>query len=243
MKRLFLRRGGYSRLIVFFSGWGMDERPFAHLAGRGGLAHVFGQPSSPIGRKISQTPDADFLLCYDYTVPEDRHEFEEILAPYERVSLAAFSLGVWAAAESLDASGISFDDAVAINGTLRPVDAEYGIPPELFERTGEKWSEKTRARFYRRMCGDAKTLEYFLARGPARSIESQRAELLAVGRRISSGGVRTGPFRRAFIGSGDRVFPPEAQRRFWETQGVEIVESTAPHYPFADLDLPCGCTR
>ena len=217
MKWLFLKRDDSSRLTVFFAGWGMDERPLAHLAGG----------------------DADFLLCYDYTTPPDWAdadwaEFEKTLASYERVSLAAFSLGVWAAAETFGPLRISFEEAVAINGTLRPIDPDYGIPPERFARTAEKWSEKTRMRFYRRMCGDAKTLEFFLARAPARSVDSQREELLAVGRRIADGVAETTIFHRAFVGSRDRIFPPEAQRRFWETEDVEVIESPTAHYPFAD---------
>jgi pimeloyl-[acyl-carrier protein] methyl ester esterase len=250
MKRVFLKRGDSSRLKVFFGGWGMDERAFAHLAGETRSGTCFRSNAVGDGRgdrpKNEPDPDPDraslaedgaddFLLCYDYTVPENRPEFEGILASYDRVSLAAFSLGVWAAAETLAASRFSFDEAVAINGTLRPIDPDFGIPPERFERTAEQWSETTRTRFYRRMCGDAKTLGLFLARAPARSVESQREELFAVGRRIAGGIAETTIFRRAFVGLYDRIFPPESQRRFWESQGVEIVESPVPHYPFAEV--------
>ncbi len=214
MKTLLIHRENASRLILFFTGWGMDERPTAHLEPEG----------------------ADVLLCYDYTEPPERAVLDELLGSYARVTLAAWSLGVWVARESFGGSAVAFEDALAINGTLRPVDAECGIPPVRFEQTAALWSEATRPRFYRRMCGDPAALAFFLKSAPRRSVESQREELLAVGRRVAEKRI-TGNrlFRRAFIGCKDRVFPPAAQAKCWTEAGAEITEAAASHYVFAGL--------
>lgn len=214
MKTLFLHRRNAPRLILFFTGWGMDERPTAHLGPQG----------------------ADVLFCYDYTEPPETAVLDELLRSYARVVLAAWSLGVWAAWEAFGGSTVKFEDALAINGTLRPVDSECGIPPDRFEQTASLWSEATRPRFYRRMCGDPAALAFFLNAAPRRSVEFQREELLAVGRRVAEKKMGENRlFHRAFIGRKDRVFPPAGQAEFWSEAGVATTEAAASHYVFAGL--------
>ncbi len=200
-----LHRAGNGKLLLFFNGWGMDDTLFS---------------AWPV-------PEFDVMTVCDYTEKTPLPE----LSGYAELHLAAWSLGVRAAAEALAGTPYRFATATAFNGTLRPVDAEYGIDPAVFAGTVENWGdERARDRFFRRLAGNAEFNR------PARSWESQRDELAALERRFSAEPVPPNPFRTAWIGGRDRIIPAAAQSRFWSSQGVEIVEVPgAPHLPFAAL--------
>lgn len=59
-------------LILFFSGWAMDERPTQHL----------------------QIRDSDLCTCYDYSSLNT--EEAERWAAYDTVRVAGWSIGIWA---------------------------------------------------------------------------------------------------------------------------------------------------
>ncbi len=196
MKHRFLHRNNSSKCLVFFNGWGMDDNLFAGWE-PGGF---------------------DVLTVCDYTTLEPLPD----LAGYKELHLAAWSLGVWAAARV--AKG-DFITATAFNGTLRPVDAKFGIAPEIFAGTIANWNEeRARERFFARVGKDWNR--------PARSWESQQAELAAI-ETAAADPVPANPFKLALIGTRDRIIPPESQRRFW--QGVKTEEVDAPHYPFEHI--------
>ena len=192
--------------MIFFTGWGMDERVTAHL-----------EPGA-----------FDLWVFSDYTATLiGESGVPEIPARYRECHLIAWSLGVWAAAEVFGGKR-HFDSALAINGTLRPIDAEFGIAPEIFHGTINNWhDERARERFLLRLAGSRAALEEFPR--PLRSPESQCAELTALAERIQIEPIRQHPFTRALIGTRDRIFPPEAQRAFWGSVNVPAFELEAPH--------------
>lgn len=210
MKTTFLHQTGEDRLLVFFNGWSRD----AHSAPRldaGGF---------------------DVLEVSDYTTPDS--DLKEKLRPYSRIHLAAWSLGVWAAARAFRELPVRLESALAINGTLRPVDAAFGIAPDIFAGTIENWDdESARSRFLRRMAGSAAELTALPV--PDRTPESQKNELAALQEAILAESSLPALFTRAVIGSRDRIFPASAQKAFWEAEGVPFAELDLPHYPFAGL--------
>jgi len=126
MKKLWINKQNAPELLLFFNGWGMDEKPFKHLA---------------------VDNELDVLMIYDYTVLEDIEELKD----YKTVHLVAWSLGVFAAAKVL--ARIKFASTIAINGTLKTIDENEGIAPTIFQGTIDSWSEVARMKFNRRMCG------------------------------------------------------------------------------------------
>ncbi len=209
MNRVWLRRAGESRLLIFFNGWSCDAGCLRHL----------------------QSGAFDVLAVYDYTEPG---ELASAVAGYESVALAAWSLGVWAAAECFENTGIKFTSALAINGTLFPVDDARGIPVAVFDGTLDHWDDgRVRKKFAFRMGGGAGSP---LSPESARPPEEQRNELAALRRRILA---RSAPprnlFDRAVIGARDRIFPPGAQRAAWAYSGTEVVELPLPHDPLPRL--------
>lgn len=178
MKQLFLQRAGQGKLLLFFHGWSMDETVLA-----------------PAGFPA----DYDILCCYDYrelSVPEGLEGYQERI-------LVAWSLGVWAAAQCRLPR---FDRAIAVNGTLRPVSAEYGIDPAIFSGTAANWLDPAARRAFYRRTGGAE---------PAREPEEQRGELLELERQITSTPVPEDCYDLALTGLRDRIFPAARQQAFW----------------------------
>ncbi len=209
MNITLLHRAGRETLILFFNGWSRDASGVAALAADG----------------------FDVAEASDYTTLDS--DLPSLAASYPKRILIAWSLGVWAAAKVFGGSGIEFEDAVAINGTPRPVSAEFGIAPEIFEGTAAHWhEERARERFLLRMAGDRAGL----ARLPEarRTPESQQSELAAIARQVAASPetASASPFHRAVIGTADRIFPAAAQRAFWRAAEVEAAERDLPHYPF-----------
>ena len=216
MKIDFLRRSGSPALELFFAGWGMDSRPFAWAA------------NSP------HTASCDFAVCYDYT---DMEPGSADLRSYSEVRVRAWSLGVYAASLVLPGMGCTISSAVAINGTLWPVDDELGIPLAVYDATAASLSAESLERFNRRMCGAHRAV--FEARRPLRSVDSLRAELLHIRDCAADRGrAQFAGWTKAVLSSRDRIFPIANMRRAWaETPMLELDE---PHYmpdiPFVTVE-------
>ena len=207
----FLRCSGSPTLELFFAGWGMDSRPFAWAA------------DSP------HTADCDFAVCYDYTdIQLDKvNQANAQLHGYSKVRVRAWSLGVYAASLVLPDMGCAISTAVAINGTLWPVDDELGIPHAVYDATAANLTAESLERFNRRMCGAHRAV--FEQRRPLRSVDSLRAELLHIRECAAD---RTRPqftgWTQAVLSSRDKIFPIANMRRAWPaTPQLELDE---PHY-------------
>jgi biotin synthesis protein BioG len=186
----------------------MDEAPLAHLASR---RH-------------------DVYMLYDYREPTPPEALDAVLDEAGELSLVSWSMGVWAGQLLLAERTVPLARAVAINGTLCPVDDCLGIPGKLFADTLAAYGDETRSRFYRRMCRDKDTLNFFLAHQPLRNLEEQREELRVLLRKARCQGFYTSLYRTAIVSVGDRIFPAVNQRRFW--QGLDTLSVDSGHYPF-----------
>lgn len=214
MNHRFLHESGGDELLLFFNGWGMDENPFAHLSADG----------------------LDVVVFDDYTTPDVELNLDRLFTGYDKVRLAAWSLGVWACGEFFQNRAAELASAVAINGPLAPISGDYGISPDYFQGTIDGWDERNRNKFNRRMCRGGETFAFFNGHAPDRSVEEQKAELTELQRRIlAAGPVGGGLFHRAVVSSGDRIFTAGGQLAFWEQAGVEVRELDAPHYLFDRL--------
>lgn len=211
MKIDLLRRSGNPTLELFFAGWGMDSHTFAWAA------------DSP------HTARCDFAVCYDYTdmLESGVNQTRVDMRGYSEVRVRAWSLGVYAASLVLPGLGCNVSMAVAINGTLWPVDDDLGIPHAVYDATAASLSAESLERFNRRMCGAHRAV--FEARRPLRSVDSLRAELLHIRDCAADRGRPqfTG-WTQAVLSSRDRIFPIANMRRAWPaTPQLELDE---PHY-------------
>jgi biotin synthesis protein BioG len=207
MKQQYIIKEGKGRLILFFAGWGMDAEAFADY-------HPGG---------------CDFAVCYDYG--DDAFDVGRVEG-YDDACVVGWSMGVWMAAHVLTKAGITPGRAIAVNGTMHPVDGERGIAPEIFRGTLDGLCEATLMKFRRRMCGGAAGYKVFMANEPKRSVESLRTELAAIGRMYAEGDEAAQVFRwdEAVVGDSDAIFPTAAQQRAWSEAGVTMTPVSAPHY-------------
>ena len=154
--RFYLKREEpRSSLLVLFAGWGMDQHPFLSLL----------------------PPDRDVLIVFDYRSWQSE-EVLAILAEYSSLHLLAWSMGVWVAQRLLSERKnllTRVDLAVAINGTLAPIDAEHGIDPRIFKGMVDDFSPQVLELFNRKMC--RRDLSRFMADAPRRDLAGLQQEL------------------------------------------------------------------
>ena len=141
MKLNWLNKKNNKKLIIFFNGWGMDDNAIAHL--------------SP--------EDYDVLTICDYNTLEELPDLSE----YDLRHVVAWSMGVMV--------GTLFEcnqkSATAINGTLFPIHAEYGINPKVYKLMELGYNEQSAGKFLIKMFND--TSKIFQ---PNREVENQKQE-------------------------------------------------------------------
>ena len=207
MKTVWLQRNGHTRVLVFFAGWGMDERPFRRFTAVG----------------------HDVLVCSDYRETALPDAAWQAIRTYAAADVVAWSLGCAVAARALAAGGWPAGDRVAINGTVCPEDETRGIPARWMSATADNLAAGGWRKFVRRMCSEPAALADFEANPPDRDVPGLIAELQVL--RQLPAPVRAG-FDRAWVGTDDRIILAENQRRCWEHYGVPVVSAKAPHHPF-----------
>lgn len=193
-------------VIVFFNGWGMDAGAVGHLEGGEDLVVV-----------------SDYRRVDAACLPS--------LEGYGRVRVVAWSMGVWAAARVLPEWGVRPERAVAVNGTGCPVDDAWGIPGRVYAVTERGMNAEGQRKFARRMFEEEEDFRRFGEHAVARPAEEVREELVMI-RRQCAAPAGAYPWDRAYVSSGDLIFPVANQRAYWEAQGVPVVPLEGGHYPF-----------
>ena len=198
MKYKWLNKSENKKLIVFFNGWGMDEKVVAHL----------------------NYSDFDVLMFYDY-LNTQIHEFD--FSNYDYKVLIAWSMGVYVCNIFYDKLKY-FNKFIAINGTQKPVDDDYGIPQLVYNLTVENFNELSSAKFMKKITTEVDLKEY-----TSRQTEELKQELISI-RDLKIEKYLN--FNKAIISTKDRIMPYKNQLKFWQEKGVEKIELNAPHYIF-----------
>ncbi|MBE0583512.1 MAG: DUF452 family protein [Desulfofustis sp.] len=211
----WLARGSGRDLIVFCNGWGMDRWPLSGLA----------------------TDSFDVVVLSDYhrlDGPDGRAGLEKVRAElprYQRCYLICWSMGVWAGQRLFVRDRDLFQQWIAINGTLRPVDDRFGIPVEIFSATLEDFSPSILERFYRRMCKESGVFAFFQEHRPQRSPADQRRELAALQLVVPDEAAAAPLYDVAIISGNDLIIPTLNQQAFWQDR--RVIEIDGCHYPFS----------
>jgi biotin synthesis protein BioG len=207
MQSYWIQRQHHRQLLLFFAGWGSDFRPFLPIPAQ----------------------EMDVLMLYDYrdmTLPD---ELEAMFAGYQTVNVLAWSLGVWVANKVLSPLQLSINEAIAINGTLSPIDNQLGIPTDVFEGTLQNMSPINMVKFNRRMFGNNSHQAQFQQHAPQREVNELKTELALLQQLTHPSNNKI--FTKALISSDDRIFPTAHQYQFWE-ELVTTHEAPAGHFPF-----------
>ncbi|MDE6134788.1 MAG: DUF452 family protein, partial [Muribaculaceae bacterium] len=192
MKHRFISRDSGRRLIIIFTGWGMDWRPLQGLRRHG----------------------YDIAVVWDYR----NCEFDTTFANgYSEICVVAWSLGVHAAAMTLGDLRPKVTKMIAVNGTMSPVDDSRGIPCAIFRGTLEGLDERNLTKFRRRMAGSREAFECFSSHCPERGLEELREELACFLSREPASAL----WDLAIIGRNDAIFPPANQAHAWEGTATE----------------------
>ncbi|MBN1462509.1 MAG: DUF452 family protein [Paludibacteraceae bacterium] len=209
MKISWLHKNNNTALIVFLNGWGMDEQAVNHL----------------------QAGDFDICMLNDFNGVSN---IDNLTEGYKDIYLVAWSMGVWAAGNAFSPA-IKIKKAIAINGTQKPMDDNFGIPVAIFKHTLETWNETNRNKFNMRILGGRANFENLQSVLPIRSMENQQAELQYIKESIEKGETQEIQFDTVLIGNQDLIFSPVNQQNYWQDRS-KMVLLDMPHYPFASFN-------
>ena len=183
MKYKWLNINQNNKVIVFFNGWGMDENVVYHL----------------------DFSDYDVLMFYDYNNLDTNFDFNS-LDKYKNKSLIAWSMGVMVAT----LFNQKYTSATAINGTLKPIDNEFGIPQRIYDLTIKGFNEKGAQRFIKSMFNENMELPQI-----SRDIENQKSELSALKNYTANSNFK---YNRIILSDNDKIIPTKNQIAFWRIE-------------------------
>ena len=180
---------------------------------------------------------ADVLMLYDYRSLDDTPLAEVHGRP--QLYLLAWSMGVWAAAwlkqHSELFSTLHFHSAIAVGGTLRPVDDQHGIPVQGFADMLRELSVEKAEAFYRSMFDREEEAECFLRHRPQRTCAELGEELGCLHELCRCSMDMPDIFSRRIVTNRDRIFPARNQLRAWGRQRCHA--AALPHFPFYQQDV------
>ena len=195
MKYKWLNKDSNKNLIVFFNGWGMDEAVVKHL----------------------EAEDYDVLMFYDYNSLDTNFDFN-ILDNYDKKNLIAWSMGVMTAS----LFSINYNSKTAINGTLEPIDIEYGINPKIYDLTLNGFNKSSCEKFIQNMFNTKIELAI------SREFEEQKSELSALKKYTANKNFK---YNKVFISNNDKIIPTINQVAFWKTE-PNLDEGHCPFFSF-----------
>ena len=183
MKYKWLNKKQNENLIVFFNGWGMDERVVKHL----------------------DCENFDILMFFDYNSLNTYFNFKK-LENYKTRNLIAWSMGVMTAT----LFDISYNLKTAVNGTLKPIDNNSGIPERIYDLTIKGFNEKGAERFIKNMFDEIQNLPKI-----NRTIEEQKSELSALKTYSANPDFK---YTKVLISDNDKIIPTKNQCAFWKIE-------------------------
>lgn len=205
MQSKFIKQNNSKDLIIFFNGWSVDEKIVSNLA----------------------SASYDILMFYDYSDLQIEHNLLEKINNYQEINVISWSFGVWACGSVIDKFK-NLQNVIAVNGTLKPVDKNFGIPGRMFDFTLKTLSEPNYIKFFENMFEGDPDISKF----PDREIENQRYELEAIKHFSSQNNIEKNIefFSKIYISSNDKIIPTKNQIAFWNGLNVKMIDSG--HYCF-----------
>jgi biotin synthesis protein BioG len=166
--------------------------------------------------------DYDVLMFYDYNTLDSDFDFS-LFKSYREKKLVAWSMGVMIASCCEQISLENFSKKVAINGTLKPIDEEFGIHPKIYDLTINGFNEKGQDKFINSMFEISPKLNI------ERNIENQKTELIALKNYQANTNFK---YNKILISENDKIIPTKSQVKFW---GIEP-NLKGGHCPFLQFE-------
>ena len=215
MQYHWLKNTGKNNLIIFFTGWSFDYKPFEFL----------------------NSDEYDVLMFYDYkdlSLPNIDYD------KYNKKILISWSMGVFAAYYLKDKLP-DFDKKIAINGTPYPIDDMKGIPHRTFDLTLKYAETGLKGKFYENVFSNDKFLEIYLKNPVQRSVENRIEELVALDKFIKNALITYDDkfYNIAIVGEKDKIIPAKNQLNMWQDLAKVIDCGHFPFYKYSSWDELC----
>lgn len=198
---------GNHRLILVFSGWSCDASSL----------------------ELQPVDGWDVTVAYDYS---DLSFPRDVLKGYHTIYVIAWSLGIVAAQLCLRPED-NITAAIAVNGTLVPVDDNLGIPEDIYHGTHDALSPASLQKFRRRMAGSSAVYRRVFARECTETeidgLKSQLKNFENAAAQMAYDSAQL-PWKRVYVSNNDAIFPPENVKRAWCRHGVNIYTYGNAHY-------------
>lgn len=216
MQYHWLNKKNNENLIVFFAGWSFDYIPFEFI----------------------DCKNYDVLAVYDYNSLE--YNLPDI-NDYAKKYLIGWSMGVFAAYLLKDKLP-SFDKKVAVNGTVYPVDDQYGIPQKTFDLTLKYADTGLQGKFYKNVFCNDEWFERYMKSPVKRTIEDRVAELVSLNQFVKNTTVTYDNkfYNKAIVGLTDKIIPAKNQLAFWKDKAQTIDCGHFPFYNYTSWDEICN---
>lgn len=205
MKAQWLNYQNNKNLIVFFNGWAMNNTSLNHL----------------------KTANFDILMINDYSDFDfDFSKFQ--FNNYDKKYLICWSMGVYVV--NLFCSIFNnFDKKIAINGTQKMIDDDFGIPKKVFNLTLKFLNNDNMKKFISNMFDSEVDTDFLKLE---KSIVDLKQELVSI-QNLSFENLIS--FDKVLISSHDKIVPTINQKKFWQNKcDFELINSG--HFPFFALD-------
>ena len=220
MEYHWLNKQNNDKLIIFFCGWSFDYKPFERL----------------------DCLNYDVLFVYDYGDINDikdltsyRLNILSSLLQYKTSTLIAWSMGVYVGYLLKDVLP-NFDKKIAVNGTPYPVHDEWGIPIKTFDLTLKYVDTGLQGKFQKNLFKNPTDYEKYLENPVERTIDNQKAELIALNDFIKNKKIEYEKFYDyAIISDTDKIIPTRNQRSCWETLDTPYKILDSGHFPFFEF--------
>lgn len=206
MQHLWLnKKEENKKLILFFNGWAMNETPVEHLF----------------------CDDFDILILSDYRDYKfDLSQFN--FSKYTEKNLICWSMGVYVSNLFKDKLN-NFDKKIAINGTTKIIDDNFGIPKKIYNITTKLLNEDSCDKFIKNMFDNGRLNPNIAI---TRSLDELKEELISI-QKISLQDELA--FNCAIISKNDRIIPTKNQINFWQDKTkIKLINST--HCPFENFE-------
>lgn len=177
MEYKWLNKKNNKKLIIFFNGWGMDENVVKHL----------------------EPGDYDVIMFYDY----NSLGCDISLDNYSEKFLVAWSMGVMVAT----LFDIEYKTKTAINGTLKPIDDNFGIPVRVYDLT---LNHLNPVKFMKNMYDNVDDIPTI-----SRDFENQKSELAVLKTYKADESFK---YDRVIISDSDKIIPTKNQVKFWKKE-------------------------
>ncbi len=202
------QKEGNNRLVLFFNGWGMDEKCISHI----------------------YSEDIDVLVFFDYRGDIFLPNID--IAKYKSIYVVAWSMGVWVANQLTDRILSKVDARIAFCGSPFPINNDFGIPTKIFDMTLEGLKISGIDKFFSRMLNGNSESSFQL---PDRVFYDQIAELMDLKENSLKSEVKDVKWNKVVIGMRDKIFPSSNLINYWEGK-TSVEKSDLPHYPFDEFN-------